>query len=113
MITITWSTKIIYVPKSFLSLISGNRYKFDLNNFRLALKDLEDNEEGMGSERTHNHVAPISIGTVTLARVVEIINGYTITFEDGNYSAEFDGANTNAAEVTNVNQVSIRPNNSA
>ncbi len=113
MITITWPTKIIYVPQSFLSLISGSRYKFDLDDFRLALKDLEDSEEGMGSERTHNHVAPISVGAVTLARVVEIINGYTITFEDGNYSAEFDGANTNAADVVNVNQVSVRPNNSA
>ncbi len=113
MITVTWATKIIYVPKSFLTLISGSRYKFDLDDFRLALKDLEDSEEGMGSERTHNHVAPISVGAVTLARVVEIINGYTITFEDGANSAEYDGANTNAADVVNVNQVSVRPNNSA
>ena len=112
-ISITWATKIIYVPRSFLSLISGSRYRFDLDDFRLALKDLEDSEEGIASERTHNHVAPISVGAVTLARVVEILNGYTITFEDGSYSAEFDGANTNAADVVNVNQVSVRPNNSA
>jgi len=45
--------------------------------------------------------------------VVEIINGYTVTFEDGQYRVTLLGANSNVADVTNVNQVSIQPNNSA
>ena len=62
---------------------------------------------------THNHVSPISVGGVQLARVVEIINGYTITFEDGQYAVNLAGANSNIGDRVNVNQVSIRSSNSA
>lgn len=65
---------------------------------------------------THNHVAPINVGGVTLARVVEIINGYTVSFEDTGtpYSVRLDGANNNIADVANlITNVSIRSNNSA
>jgi len=48
-----------------------------------------------------------------LARVVEIINDYTITFEDGQYAVNLVGANSNVADRVNVNQVSVRASNSA
>ena len=50
---------------------------------------------------------------VTRGRVVEIINGYTVTFEDGQYAVNLTGANSNISDVANVNQVSIRAANSA
>jgi hypothetical protein len=84
-----------------------------MDNFRSALKDLEDSEEGMSFPSTHNHVAPISVGGVTLARVVELINGYTVTFEDGQYAVNLLGANTNLSDNINLNQVSVRSANSA
>ena len=62
---------------------------------------------------THRHNPPVDVGGVSLARVVEIINGYTLTFEDGQYAVNLYGANTNAADVVNVNQVSVRSSNSA
>jgi hypothetical protein len=45
--------------------------------------------------------------------VVEIINGYTITFEDGQYAVELIGANSNVAGVVNINQVATRSFNTA
>jgi len=87
--------------------------ELDLNSFRLALKDIEDSDLGMTQDTTHNHVAPIGVGGVTLARVVEIINNYTVTFEDGQYAVNLSGANTNLADKVNVNQVSVRSANSA
>lgn len=115
-ISIDWGTKIITVPQVDLIPLGGSSYSLDVDDFRLALKDLEDSEEGMVNLLTHNHVAPINVGGVTLARVVEIVNGYTVSFQDTGtpYSVRLDGANNNIADVTNLTtNVSIRSNNSA
>lgn len=112
-ITINWGTRVINVPQADLTFISTGLYELDLDDFRLVLKDLEDSEEGMNFPYTHNHNAPVTVGGVTLARVVEIVNGYTITFENGTYAVRLVGANTNVSDVANINSVSIRSNNSA
>jgi hypothetical protein len=115
-ITIDWGTKVISIPRADMGLLQTvptEIRELDLNTFRLALKDLEDDPLGMTQDTTHNHVAPIGIGGVTLARVVELINGYTVTFEDGQYAVNLAGANTNLADKVNVNQVSVRSSNSA
>jgi len=114
-ISIDWSTKVITVNKADMAVVSVSPeiYELNLDTFRLTLKDLEDDEEGMPFLTTHSHVAPITVGGVTLARVVELINGYTVTFEDGQYAVNLVGANSNIADNTNVNQVSVRASNSA
>lgn len=115
-VTIIWGQKIIFVPKSELALVQSSPTEIrqlDLNVFRLTLKDLEDDADGMAFLNTHNHNTTITVGGVTLARVLEIINGYTITFEDGQYAVNLIGANSNIADRLNVNQVSVRAANSA
>lgn len=115
-ITINWLTKVINVPKTYTTLVQSlptEIRQLDVNVFRLDLKDIEDSEEGMPFLDTHRHSPEVQIAGLSLARVVEIINGYTITFEDDQYTVNLIGANTNLAEVTNVNQVSIRSSNSA
>lgn len=112
-ISINWGTKVITIPQTYLTFVSGSTYKMDVNQFRLDLKDLEDSEEGMPFPDTHSHNTEVSIGGVTLAHVVEIINGYTITFEDGQYIIDLYGANHNLVAVANLNQVSLRSSNSA
>jgi hypothetical protein len=111
-ISVDWPNKIINVPQADLSLVSPGAYELDVDVFRLALKDLEDGE-GMPFPDTHQHNTTVTIGGVTLARVVEIINGYTVTFEDGQYAVNLVGANNNISDVANVNQVSIRSGNTA
>jgi len=113
---IDWGSKIIFVPKCYLTLIQASPtviYEMDLNDFRMKLKDLEDDEEGMPHLDTHRHNTEVTIQGINFARVIEIINGYTITFEDGQYAVNLVGANSNIGDVVNVNQVSIRSNNSA
>jgi hypothetical protein len=115
-ITIDWPTKVIYVPKADLTLVQSSPYEIyelDVNTFRLALKDLEDNEDGQPWPTTHNHNTTVTVGGVTLARVIEIINGYTVTFENGNYAVNLVGGNSNIADVLNLNSVSVRASNSA
>lgn len=112
-ISINWGTKVISVPKSYLTLVSGSVYQLDVDQFRLDLKDLEDNEQGIPFLDTHKRNAPVTLAGATYAQTLEIVNGYTITFEDGQYAVNLVGANHNIAEVANVNQVSLRTFNSA
>jgi len=115
-ITINWDAREIFIPKSDLTLIQSvptEIREIDLDFLRLTLKSLEDDETGMLFPATHNHVAPIAVGGVSLARVVELINDYTITFEDGNYAVNIVGGNSNVGDRVNVNQVSVRSANSA
>lgn len=112
-ITIDWGTKVIAVPQSFLTLISGTSYSLDTNAFHIALKDLEDSEEGIHFPPTHNHNTVVTLGGIQYARIIEMVNGYSITFEDGVYSVSLIGSNNNILDVVNLNQVSIRANNSA
>ena len=112
-ITINWLTKVIYVPQADLTFVSGTTYELDLNVFRLRLKDLEDDEAGMPFLRTHNHNTEVVVTGTIIPRIIEIINGYTVTFEDGQYIVSLVGANSNVLDVTNLNQVSVRANNSA
>lgn len=112
-ISIDWGTKIIFIPKADLTLISANIYSLDVHEFHLWLKDLEDSVEGMAYPDTHKHTTETELAGITYARFVEIINGYTIEFEAGNYAVNLTGANNNLADVTPCNGVSIRSNNSA
>lgn len=112
-ITIDWGIKVINVPQADLNNLGGGIFELDLNVFRKALNALQDDEDGMPFETTHNHTAPVGVGGITLARVVELINGYTVTFEDLQYAVNLIGANTNLQDVANVNQVSIRAGNTA
>lgn len=115
-VTVDWDQQIINVPKTATQLVQSNPTEIrdlDLNLFRLQLKNLEDDADGMAFVDTHSHNTIVTVGGVTLAHVLIIINGYTVTFEDGQYAVNLVGANSNVGDVTNVNQVSIRAANSA
>ena len=112
-ITINWATKVINIPQDYLTDLGGGVYELDVNTFRLDLRDIEDNEDGIPFQYTHTHNTEVTLGGLTLSRVVEIIAPYTITFEDGQYAVNLVGANNNIADKTNVNQVSVRSSNSA
>lgn len=115
-ITIDWGTRVIFIPRNDLTLIQlapTEIRELNLNEFRMSLKDLEDSEDGIAFPDTHRHNTEVTIAGLVLARVIEIINGYTITFEDGQYAVNLVGANSNVADVVNVNQVSVRSQNSA
>lgn len=117
MISIDWGTKVITIPQTDLTHISGTLYELDTNSFRLSLKSLEDNEEGMPFPRTHTHNTEVSVAGITYARTIEIINGYSITFEDGQYTVVLSGSNNNFFDVANgilnQNQVQVISTNSA
>lgn len=113
---VDWPNKIINVYKADMVLIDPGPpreiYQLDTDALRLALKDLEDDEQGMAWPDTHQHNTPVTVSGVTLARVIEFINGYVITFENDNYAVNLVGSNNNIADVVTVNLVQVRSNNS-
>ena len=114
-VTINWPTGVITIPQNQLTFISGSNYALDVDAFRLALKDLEDSEEGAVWPDTHRHATASELSGVVYARQVEILSPYTITFEDVGvpYTVNCVGANHKIADVKNVNQVSLIVGNSA
>lgn len=118
--TIDWGTKAIAIPKADLTLVSGVYFTYDTQAFRLELKVLESSEEGTPHLDTHSHSTEVTVAGITYARVIEIINGYTVEFEDpggapGQYAVSLTGSNNNIFEdgILVHNQVSVISNNSA
>jgi hypothetical protein len=112
-ITVDWGTRVITVPQSFLDPLGGSVYQLNTENFKIAINDIEDSELGVVNPQIINHSTKVSLGGIEYARVLEIINGYTVTFEDGSYVVNLIGSNNNILDVTNLNQVQVRSNNSA
>ena len=115
-ISINYLTRVISIPKADLTLVQSTPFEvreLDIDAFRLELKDIEDSVGGVPFVDTHRHFTTVTVGGVTLARVVEIINGYTITFENGTYAVNLVGANSNIGDVVNLNEVQVRSANSA
>lgn len=114
-ISINWLTRVITVPRADMTLIQSTPTEIrelNVNTFRLALKDIED-DDGMPFQTTHTHYPEVTAGGVTLARVVILLPPYTVTFENGQYAVNLIGANSNISDRTNVNYVSVRSANSA
>jgi len=115
-ISINPLTFVINVPKADMTLVQSTPSEIrelDLNWFRLALKAYEAAVYGIYLLKTHNHNTQVTLGSLTFARVIEILPPYTVTFENYQYAVNLANANSNVSDRTNVNQVSVRSSNSA
>ncbi|MCK5610501.1 hypothetical protein KAR91_51990 [Candidatus Pacearchaeota archaeon] len=111
------ATKVISIPKADLTLISGTLYELDTEVFRNELHTIQASEEGMVYDDMFYRNAPYAVAGITYAQSIQIINGYSITFENGAYSVRLIGSNNDIfdieAGILNQNTVQVIPNNSA
>lgn len=115
-ISVDWPTKLISVPKADMTLVDSGPPEvraLDIEDLWLALRDLEDEEDGMPFDKTCDTVPPKTVAGVTLGRVLEIVNGYTLQFENGTYAVNITGGNSNLADVMVRNSVGVNTANSA
>ena len=113
---INWITGVITVPRADMELITMSPYemrRLKTNEWRVELRDLEDDVDGRLWPRTHDHNEDVPIGSIILADVLTILAPYTVTFEDGLYAVFLEQTNNNILEKNNKNQVSVNPGNSA
>jgi hypothetical protein len=119
MISIDYTTYVINVPKADTQFVETNPQTglevraLNIVTFGKALADVQDNSQDVWAPTAFTYTAPADVGGVFLAPVLLILSPYTVTFEDGQYAVNFVGGNTNLQDFVNVNQVSIRPANSA
>lgn len=101
-LSIDWLTKVISVPQADLTSLGGGVYELDVEDLRLWLKDIEDGEDGMAQPDTHRRNAPVTLAGVTYAQTFEIINGYTVAFQNTGtpYLIKCVGGNHNLGDVT-------------
>lgn len=117
--TIDWPTKVIEVPRSDLTLVSGTLYEMDTETyFRTELMALADDEVGMAFPTPYRHSTAVTVAGVTYSRVIEIINGYSVKFTpDSQWTVKLTGSNNNLFDVAGgvlvQNQVQVIPTNSA
>lgn len=113
--SVNWATRVVTIPKADLALLSASPEIRELNVNQLwtALIDIQDGEEGITFPDIVRNTPPLTFSGLTLARVVEVINSYTITFESGAYNVNVTGGNSNVADVTNKNSVGVNTANSA
>ena len=115
--TVDYTTFIITVPQSDLTLVSGTLYTHDTEAFRDELKAWEDDELGIVWPDTHVHATEVTVVGTTYARFINMIRPFSIEYEDGVYSVRQEGSNNNLFDVENgilqQNQVQVIPTNSA
>jgi len=113
--SVNWASRVITIPKADTTFVSSPPEVRSLNVTTLWQKliDIQDDEAGLPHPDILRNTPPLTVAGVTLARVVEIINGYTITFENGTWSVNIIGGNTNLADVVNKNSVGMNTSNSA
>lgn len=115
--SIGWNTdQVIQINKADMTLVQLTPveiWRLDTNQLFLDLKDAEAAVNGMPWPDTQRNASPVLLGGISYARVLEIRDPYTITFEDGPYVVQLVGSNNNIIEKTNPNQVSVQGNNAA
>lgn len=116
-ISLNPSTKVITVPQADLTLVSGTLYTFDTKAFKEELAELMDDELYMPLPTPFSHNTEVTIAGVTYSRTISIINGYSITHEDGSYSVIYENSNNDIWDIQNgilnQNTVQVIPQNSA
>jgi hypothetical protein len=110
---------VITVPLADLTFICGTLYELDtVGFFRLGLNAIMESDEGMPFVDPISHFTEVTISGVVYARLIEMINGYSIVFSpDAQWSVRLAGSNNNLwdieAGILVQNQVQVIPQNSA
>ena len=97
MITADWSTKILTVPVSDLTVVSSGRYKITAREWWNLLQELTYTDDGIVKTMLSKGDFPYSNTRPTdvTPRVINLINGYTAYFAGGPYSVDITEGNTN------------------
>ena len=112
------STRVISVPQSDLTLVTGTLYEMDTDVFRKAVWDLLSSEPYIWMPPAFTHNSEVTVAGTTFARTLEFINSYSIQFTPNTpWSVRLTNSNNNIFDIENgilvQNMVQVIPTNSA
>jgi len=113
--SVNWITKVITIPTSDLTLVSGTRYKLLMSDFLAECRRLEwDFAEGLWAPPILDHSnTRVDFAGVDYAPFDEVVNGYTVQVTGAATRVDLIGSNNNIIDVLIATGVSVVPNNSA
>lgn len=95
MATIDPALKRVTIPQTDLTLVSGSLYELDTNTFRLAIGALLASEDYIWMDDMFRHNTEVSVAGTTFARTIEVINSWSLTFENISMAVRLAGSNNN------------------
>ncbi len=118
--TVNWLTKVITIPKSDTTLDDAGPPELRslaVDDVWTELHLIQESEDGIPNDDIFIRRAQRTLAGVTYAAELEIINGYTLEFDDASgtdaYQVTITGGNHNISDVKVENLVSLVTNNSA
>lgn len=111
--SVNWITKVISVPTSDLTLVSGTHYQLNINTFRIEIRRLEANEGLWAAQILEHSNTRVDFAGVDYAPFDEIINGYTVEVTGVATRVDLLASNNNVIDVLIPTGVSVVPSNSA
>lgn len=112
---VDWIGKVVSIPTSDLTLVSGTHYSLSMADFLGEIRRLESAfDEGLWAPQilVHTNSKPNFAGA-SYAGFDEIINGYTIQITGVATRVDVVGSNNNLVDVLIPTGVSVVPSNSA
>jgi hypothetical protein len=112
---VNWITKVVTIPTSDLTLVSGTRYSLTMSDCLTAVRGLEWGfSDGMWALPILDHSdTRFDFAGVDYAPFDDFINGYTVEFTGLATRVDLLGSNNNLIDVLVDNGVSVVPSNSA
>jgi len=113
--SVDWIAKVITVPTSDLTLVSGTRYSLDLVDFLGKIRELEASfTEGLWAPQILDHAnSRPDFAGIDYVAFDKIINGYTLQITGVATRVDLLGSNNNLIDVFIPTGVSLVPSNSA
>lgn len=113
--SVDWIAKVISIPTSDLTLVSGTRYSLQMSAFLGEIRRLEAVfAEGLWAPQILDHTNPkLDFAGVDYAGFDELINGYTLQVTGIATRVDLLGSNNNIVDVLIATGVSVVPSNSA
>ena len=98
-LTVDFLTHNVMIPQSFLTLVSGSLYELDTEVFRLDLNSMMADEDHIWMKDYAARNAPVTVAGTTFAQSIELINGWSIEFENLASSVRLVNSNNNFFDV--------------
>jgi hypothetical protein len=112
--TVNWLTKLVTVPLTDLTLVSGINYTMDVDTAHDEMRRLEwEFADGLWAAQIIEYIDSQLLSGIVYSPIVKMVNGYTWEIDASNINVALVGANTNLLDTYIPSMsVSILVNNS-
>ena len=113
--SVNWTTKVVTIPLSDLTLVSGSNYSLDASDVWIELRRLEASPgDGLWADQIAEFVNTQVLSGLPYSAILKMINGYTWDTNTTNKTISLLGINNNLLDVfIPGNGISVLANNSA